>query len=83
MSYLQFLDDGTSSTGKTKKWNVINTDSQLLGKISWYGPFRKYAYIPGFSAVYDEACLREIADFIEVETKKHKSFDPTQLQLPE
>jgi hypothetical protein len=69
--YLVFVPAGVSDSGKTKKWDVQSSGVHL-GWVSWYSHWRKYTFNPGDS-IFDHACLREIADFIESETAKHKS----------
>jgi NADH:ubiquinone oxidoreductase subunit len=74
MSYLKFEDRGTSDSGKTKRWVVLNSLSNAaLGWVQWYSGFRKYVYegLPGTK--YDAGCMREIANFIEAKTIDHKS----------
>jgi hypothetical protein len=78
--YIKFLMDGTSKTGKTQKWRVVTKDDNedLLGYISWYGPWRCYAFSAfcgqmfHTTPVFEKRCLRDIADFIEEQTKDHK-----------
>lgn len=74
MSYLKFEDRGTSDSGKTKRWAVLNSmNGVALGWVQWYSGFRKYVYegLPGTK--YDAGCLRDIADFTESETNKRKA----------
>jgi hypothetical protein len=58
---------GTSTSGKTKVFVVLNKDYQdaPLGFIKWYGGYRKYAYFPEAESYYEEDCLKNIADFLE------------------
>jgi hypothetical protein len=44
-----------------------------LGNITWFGRWRKYTFNPLPNTTYEETCLREIAQFIEEETKAHKA----------
>lgn len=63
---------------KTKIWAVMTTDgSECLGRIGWYSPWRRYAYVHKAVAADDQVilewdCLRKIADFCERETHAHK-----------
>jgi hypothetical protein len=61
---------------KTLVWDVTSLDGALvLGQVRWFSLWRKYALTaitPG--AVFDEACLREIADFVEERTRAHKAL---------
>lgn len=58
---------------RTSIWLVRSKENGFtLGFVKWYGPWRKYAYFPNSDTVYEETCNRDIADFIENETKKHR-----------
>jgi hypothetical protein len=58
----------------TKRWAVRPKDDGYLGMVSWYGPWRKYCFFPMGNTVYEQVCLREIADFCESETKLHREL---------
>ena len=75
MSYISFKQIGVSPSGKTRVWEVSTADGSVrLGAISWYGPFRKYAFLSfSPSNVYDPGCLREIASFAESQTNAHNT----------
>lgn len=74
MSYLNFVPDGTSPSGKTKKWRVQTMSGTTLMVIGWFGAWRKYTVLwTDQSAVFDAGCLREVADFIEARTREHKA----------
>jgi len=63
---------------KTKVWAVLTTDgSECLGRIGWYSPWRRYAYVhravdAGDQVILEWDCLRKIADFCQRETAEHK-----------
>ena len=61
---------------KTRIWRVRNKgDTSILGEVKWYGPWRKYAFIVncvGTTNVFEEDCLRDIANFVEEATLDHK-----------
>lgn len=57
---------------KTKIWMVTSNENEdELGIIEWLPRWRKYCFYPSDS-VFEEDCLRDIADFIEMKTKNHK-----------
>jgi hypothetical protein len=59
-------------TGKTVVWAVLaKEDLAKLGEIRWFGSWRCYAFFP-MDAIFEQKCLREIADFIEGQTKAHR-----------
>jgi hypothetical protein len=73
MSYLNFVPDGVSPSGKTRKWTVQSRDGALLMRVSWYAPWRRYTVdIGGCKTICDASCLREIADFLDKINAEHK-----------
>lgn len=61
-------------------WQVhAKKDNALLGGIVWFPRWKKYIFCPSEATIYEEVCLREIAGFIEGETRKVK--DPLQKHL--
>lgn len=58
---------------KTDTWEVWNLDQAIhLGQIRWHPPWRKYCFFPAGECVFEQDCLRHIAEFIESETVKHR-----------
>lgn len=51
-------------------WNIH--DACSLGIIKWKANWRKYAFFPYECSYFEQDCLRDIAEFIEKETKKYK-----------
>lgn len=70
--WIKFVPMGTSASGKTEVWYVVNTreDGDPIGIVKWSGSWRKYVYHTGPS-YYDWDCLRLIADFCETKTNEH------------
>lgn len=65
---------------KTKAWDVAPTGqpTETLGRIKWYGAWRKYCFFPhngtiSSYTVFEWQCLRDIAQFCEDQTKSHKA----------
>lgn len=59
---------------RTRTWTVVTKqDGTLLGSIRWDGGFRKYVFRPYGQAIYDNVCLRDIAAFVEEQTRAHKN----------
>lgn len=70
-SYIRFIEDVPAE--KTNRWDVVTRPSgAMIGRVSWYGPWRKYCFFPRLETVHEQVCLREIADFCERETETHK-----------
>lgn len=73
MSYIEFVDIGTSPSGKTRRWNVVSKSNPTvsLGVVYWYAPWRRYAFRTTES-IFDGSCLQEITDFVNKATTEHK-----------
>ena len=58
----------------TSRWTVVSlsTSGLLLGLVAWFPQWRKYAFYPLPHVVFEQVCLREIAEFIESSTAAHK-----------
>lgn len=69
--FLKFVESSFKDA-KTKRWAVCADRDGAIGWICWIGRWRKYGYFPNDQTFYDHKCMREIADFTESETKKHK-----------
>ncbi len=70
--YIKFVENGLSKTGKTKRWIVYTKDgSDMLGEIQWLGTWRCYVFY-AFNCYFEQQCLRDIATFVECQTRLHK-----------
>lgn len=59
------FDEMDSHGRKTKIFHVINKEyNTYLGKIVWYGGFRKYAFFPEPDIVFESTCLQDITNFL-------------------
>jgi hypothetical protein len=58
---------GHSASGKTRVYEVDTKDEirVCLGEVRWYAPWRKYAFFPDPDTLYEQDCLRDIAEFLE------------------
>lgn len=70
-SFIEFVE--IPAPGVTKRWYIraINAGA-CIGRISWSTAWRKYVLGPAYPTDWDEACLREVADFLETQTREHK-----------
>lgn len=51
---------------KTKVWAVKSKmQGTILGKIGWYGPWRKYTFSAMPQTLFDSNCLNDIRQFLE------------------
>lgn len=59
---------------KTDIYEVYNKEfNELLGRVSWYAPWRKYAFMPtGKNLVFESDCLSDIAQFLRELMEKRK-----------
>ena len=58
---------------KTKLFYINSIDDNVcLGLVKWHSRWRKYCFFPMSDTVFEQVCLRDIADFIEQETKDHR-----------
>jgi hypothetical protein len=71
---LQPPDDLTYKP-KTKRW-IVQTKQEYtqLGIIRWCCGWRKYAFYPYPDTLYEQDCLRDIADFIDKQMKERKGL---------
>lgn len=64
---LEFKEHELSLSGKTKIWIVIGNDIEL-GRIRFFGRWRKYCFYPNVNTLFDNLCLTEISEFCKKET---------------
>ena len=51
---------------KTAVYHVLSKSSgELLATIRWYGPWRKYIFVPADATLWSWGCLEEVQTFIE------------------
>jgi hypothetical protein len=61
-----------SKSGLTKIW-IAEYDKEKLGIVCWKSESRKYWFEPFTCTGFEEDCLKEIAKFIEEQTRAHKA----------
>jgi len=63
-------------------YNVQSNDGYPLGTIKWYAQWRKYGFYPENGTVYENICLREIAEFcIMLNARQRAGIKPQTLLL--
>jgi hypothetical protein len=63
----------TPFEGKTSRWNVFTKRGVTpLGRVMWWNAWRKYCFFPLSDTLYEQDCLRDIADFCEQQTAERK-----------
>lgn len=74
--WIEFCGPTTSKSGKTWVWDVYSKKDEdidvWLGEIKWLGKWRKYAFFPDRDMVFEQDCLRDLAQFCEDKTKTHR-----------
>lgn len=74
-SYIRFELLQRPKNKKTDTWAVETRDGKIqLGSIRWFGRWRRYAFFVAPQMVFEEVCLREIAETIENLTAIHKAY---------
>ncbi len=72
--WIEFRWLRNSESGKTQVWEITDTkENVLLGYVEWFGRWRKYAFRPLSFTYYEQDCLRDIAEFIELQTTVRRS----------
>jgi hypothetical protein len=59
---------------KTDLWHVwsLRTPPAHLGVVYWFGPWRGYAFYPESQTIFEQDCLRDLAEFVESQTVQHR-----------
>jgi hypothetical protein len=74
--WISFQKDIRKRGAKTDVWHVWSLKDQELGShlgiVSWRSTWRKYAFYPSPQTLFEQDCLRDLAQFIEEETVKHR-----------
>ncbi len=74
LTHIAVVEIAPSETGKTKRWDVHSKyGGALLGRIAWFGRWRKYGFYPWPETVFEEVCMRELSDFIVERTKDQRA----------
>ena len=57
----------TSYDGKTGRYDVMakRYPGMCLGEIRWFGRWRQYTFFPYPDSVFNNECLRDIAEFLD------------------
>jgi len=58
---------------KTNVYQIENKKSgDVIGIIEWYSVWRQYVIQPEFGCIFNDTCLKEIAEFLSELNKNHK-----------
>ena len=71
--WITFVED-TPQAWVTRYWKVLSKEGgNFLGGIKWFGAWRKYCFFPEQATIFEQDCLRDIADFCEAQTYGRKA----------
>ncbi len=74
--WIEFVKRDRKPDMKTDIYDIVSKDGiSELGKIKWYGPWRKYSFFPNDLCVFEKQCLLDIVAFIDglMAERKNKS----------
>lgn len=72
MTRISFQIEERQQGRKTDLWRVWDLQkARYLGEIAWIKSGRRYGFHQMSDATIDSDCLREIATFCELETRRH------------
>lgn len=73
-TYIEFVPQDIPEDRKTRPYLVrAKRDGAQLGIIKWYPGWRKYAFFPAGDTIFEQRCMRDIAQFIESKTDQQKT----------
>lgn len=63
--WIEFVKLRKPTGRKTDIYQVVTKGGDsLLGQVSWYAPWRCYAFYPNSNCVFEKQCLQDITSFI-------------------
>jgi hypothetical protein len=63
--WIAFIKLNKPPDRKTNIYKIVTKDGLTqLGIISWYAPWRCYAFYPNENCVFEKTCLQDITNFI-------------------
>lgn len=73
--WILFREDDPSpgQIRRTRLWHVISRKrGNIIGEIKWYPGWHRYALFPTPNTVWDEICMRDVAEFCQEQTNDQK-----------
>jgi hypothetical protein len=73
-THITFVHEKEHDGPKTRCWGVYTNyePRTLLGRVAWFGRWTKYAFYPWPETVFEQVCLRDIAQFCEDRTREQR-----------
>ena len=70
--WIRFVE--VPAPGVTKRWEIRTTQGDVvIGRVAWSNGWRRYVLQPGYPTEWEQDCLRDVADFLEMNTREHKA----------
>ena len=63
-TYIDFIVEGKSASGKTILVSVCTKEGEEIGKIKWFASWRQYSFFPFEDTVYEKTCLYELSNYL-------------------
>ena len=61
------------SLPKTNVWDIFTVQGSVhLGIVKWHPGWRKYAFFPDETTIWETDCLKDVISFIEEKTRIRK-----------
>lgn len=70
--WIRFEFYGNTASGKTGLWDVVDSGDNIIGRVRWHGPWRKYVFAPETLTIWEENCLETVSKFLEAQTLDHR-----------
>lgn len=76
--WVEFVELPVPPGRKTREWVVKNSQYRSrLGYVRWDTGWRRYVLQPFHGTVWEQDCLRDVAAFVEEQTRLHKAARAT------
>lgn len=71
----KYIDFELADNHNPNTWivNVIDEESNVLGKVKWFAHWRQYAFYPEPYSIYEKTCMQDIINFIKLINKQQKN----------
>lgn len=66
--WVLFENERHTKSRLTRIWDVNTREGNPLGDVRWFAAWRRYVFVPMGGTLYEEDCLRTIAEFCERQT---------------
>lgn len=62
------------SAGRTRSgWTITTKRGDVLGRVEWFDRWAQYEFLPTPGSGYSAGCCRDLAAFLDRETKARKA----------